>query len=262
MNIIIPIIIIGGLGLLFGLLLGIASKIFRVETDERIYEITELLPGANCGGCGFAGCNAYATALVNGGVRANMCPVSGPEVSQKIADILGIENTPKEKLVARVLCNGTPQNAVQKYIYDGPMDCHSASRLGGGEKMCPHGCLGLGSCVNVCKFNAISVDTGVAVVDTEKCVACGACAKECPKNIIKIFPANSNYIITCKSIEKGKLTRTDCSVGCIGCGICAKNCPNDAIEINNNLAVIDPTKCTNCGTCIEKCPQHAINFVQ
>lgn len=260
-QIIIPIVIIGGMGLLFGLLLGVASKIFAVKTDERIPQIMDVLPGANCGGCGFAGCNAYASALVKGGVRPNMCPVGGEKVAEAIAGILGVENEEKEKMVARVLCNGTPSRALQKYVFDGPRDCHSAARLGGGEKMCAYGCLGFGSCVKVCKFDAISVKDGVAVVDIEKCVACGACAAECPKKIIKILPVKSKYTITCRSVEKGKVTRHDCQVGCIGCGICAKNCPKEAITVKDNLAAIDPLKCVNCGICASKCPQHAINKV-
>lgn len=261
-HILIPILIVGGMGIIFGVLLGIASKIFEVKTDERVPRILEVLPGANCGGCGFAGCSAYANALVQGGVKTNMCPVGGVAVSEKISEILGVEADKKEKMLARVLCNGTPDCAVQKYIFEGPRDCHSANRLGGGEKMCPFGCLGFGSCVKVCKFDAISVDTGVAVVDVDKCVACGACALECPKKVIKILPAKAKYIIACKSVEKGKVTRRDCSVGCIGCGICAKNCPKDAIVITDNVAVIDPRKCVSCGLCASKCPQKAINVVQ
>ncbi len=260
MQILTAVIIIGGMGVIFGVLLGVASKIFEVKTDERVPQITEVLPGANCGGCGYAGCGAYANAIV-GGARTNMCPVGGDAVSAKIAEIMGVEPEEKEKMVARVFCAGTPEKAVQKYIFDGPRDCYSAARLGGGEKMCAHGCLGFGSCVAVCQFDAISVETGVAVVDEEKCVACGACARECPKKIIKILPAKSKYVITCKSVEKGKITRRDCSVGCIGCGICAKNCPKDAIVVKDNIAVIDPSKCVNCGICASKCPQNAINKV-
>ena len=260
-NILIAVLIIGGLGIIFGILLGVASKIFAVKVDERVPKILEVLPGANCGGCGFAGCSAYANALCAGGVKPNMCPVGGAAVAEKISDISGVQAEEKEKMVARVLCNGSPDRAVQKYTFDGPKDCHSAAVLGGGEKMCPHGCLGFGSCVSVCKFGAISVETGVAVVDVEKCVACGACALECPKKIIKILPARSKYTITCKSVEKGKITRRDCAVGCIGCGICARNCPKEAIVVKDNVAVIDPSKCVNCGICASKCPQKAINKV-
>ncbi|MBQ4145144.1 MAG: RnfABCDGE type electron transport complex subunit B [Clostridia bacterium] len=258
----IPVFIVGGMGLLFGALLGIASKVFEVKVDEKVPQILDVLPGANCGGCGFAGCADYANALVRGGVKTNMCPVGGAVAAEKISEILGVKNEVKEKMVARVLCNGNPERALQKYIFDGPMDCHSAAKLGGGEKMCPHGCLGLGSCVKVCKFDAITVKDGVAYVDVEKCVACGACAAECPKKIIKILPAKSKYTITCKSVEKGKSTRHDCKVGCIGCGICAKNCPKEAITVQDNLAVIDPLKCVNCGICATKCPQKAINHVE
>ena len=260
-QILIPLIVIGGMGIIFGALLGVASKVFAVQEDERIPQILEALPGANCGGCGYAGCSAYANAICTGGAKTNMCPVGGAEVARKISDIMGVEPEEKEKLVARVLCNGTPQRALQKYEFDGPRDCHSAARLGGGEKMCAYGCLGFGSCVKVCKFGAMSIKNGVAYVDIDKCVACGACAAECPKKIIKILPFKSKYTITCKNVEKGKTTRHDCQVGCIGCGICAKACPKQAITISDNLAVIDPNKCVNCGICASKCPQKAINKV-
>ncbi|MCI5892173.1 MAG: RnfABCDGE type electron transport complex subunit B [Clostridiales bacterium] len=260
-SILVPVLIVGGMGLIFGVLLGIASKVFAVKEDERIPQILEVLPGANCGGCGFAGCSAYASALCKGGVKTNMCPVGGEAVASKISEIMGVENEVKEKLVARVLCNGNPDRAVQKYYFDGPRDCHSAARLGGGEKMCAYGCLGFGSCVNVCKFGAMSIKDGVAYVDIDKCVACGACAEACPKKIIKILPLRSKYTITCKSVERGGVTRHDCQVGCIGCGICAKTCPKGAIAISDNLAVIDPSKCVNCGLCAQKCPRGAINKV-
>lgn len=260
-SILTPILAIGGMGLVFGILLGVASKVFAVKEDERIPKIVQVLPGANCGGCGFAGCSAYAAALCKGGVKANMCPVGGDSLAEQISDILGVKNEVKEKMVARVMCNGSPERAVQKYYFDGPRDCYSASRLGGGEKMCSYGCLGFGSCVKVCKFDAINIKDGVAYIDIDKCVACGACAEECPKKIIKILPLKSKYTITCKSVEKGKVTRHDCLVGCIGCGICAKACPKDAIKISDNLAVIDPNKCVNCGICAQKCPQKAINKI-
>ncbi len=260
-SIVVPILIIGGMGLIFGVLLGVASKVFAVKEDERIPKIMEVLPGANCGGCGFAGCSAYAAALCKGGVKTNACPVGGEAVAEKIAEIMGVTAEKKEKMVARVLCNGSPDRAVQKYYFDGPRDCYSAHKLGGGEKMCAYGCLGFGSCVKVCKFDAISIQNGVAYVNIDKCVACGACAEECPKKVIKILPLRSKYTINCKSVEKGKVTRHDCQVGCIGCGICAKTCPKGAISISDNLAVIDPAKCVNCGLCAQKCPQKAINKV-
>lgn len=253
------ILIIGGMGIVFGILLGVASNIFAVKNDERIPEILEILPGANCGGCGFAGCGAYAAALCAGEAEPGACPAGGASAASRISEILGVKFEEKEKMTAVVLCNGTCENTAQKYIFDGPADCHSAAKLGGGEKMCSYGCLGLGSCVSVCKFDAISVENGVASVDYEKCKACGACVSECPKSIIKILPNKKQYAVTCKSVKKGKLTRQDCSVGCIGCGICAKKCPQEAITVKDNLAVIDYSKCTGCGICASNCPQKSIN---
>ena len=164
----------------------------------------------------------------------------------------------KEKTVARVLCNGNADRAKEKFTYDGPMDCHTAMRLGGGDKVCAYGCLGYGSCEKVCRFGAISTESGVAAVDEEKCVACGLCVKECPKQIIRILPAKSRFSVICSSKDKGKDVRSACQVGCIGCGICAKNCPKEAITLENNLAHIDPERCVNCGICAKKCPQHTI----
>lgn len=259
-QILIPILIVGGMGILFGGILGIASKIFAVEVDERVPQILEILPGANCGNCGFAGCSAYATALAEGGVKTNLCPACAGDAADKIAEILGVDSEASEKKVARVRCSGTHENAALKYIYDGPNDCHSAARLGGGEKMCQFACLGFGSCVKACHFDALSIQDGIAVVDEEKCVGCGGCVKECPKNVITLVPENTKYTVVCQSAEKGKATRQNCQVGCIGCGICAKNCPKDAITVENNIAVIDPEKCVGCGICESKCPRHIIKL--
>ncbi len=260
-DILLPVAIVGGMGLVFGALLGIASKIFAVKTDERIPKILEVLPGANCGGCGFAGCSAYAGAICNMGARTNMCPVGGDAVAKQIADIMGVEAEEDVKMIARVQCRGCFDNAKVKYIYDGAPDCRTAANLSGGPKMCNYGCLGLGSCAKVCKFGAIRIENGLAVIDPEKCVACGACARECPRGIIKVLPANSEYLVSCKSRNKGKFVKENCSAGCIGCGICAKTCPNGAIEFNNNIAVINPALCVNCGACAAKCPQKAIAHI-
>lgn len=259
-QILIPILIVGGMGILFGGILGVASKIFAVKVDERVPQILEILPGANCGNCGFAGCSAYANALCAGGVKTNLCPACSGDASEKIAEILGVEADESEKMVARVRCSGSTENAALKYIYDGPCDCHSAAKLGGGEKLCSFACLGFGSCVKACRFDAISVQDGVAIVDEEKCVGCGGCVKECPKNVIALMPAKSKYAVACQSAEKGKFTRQNCQVGCIGCGICAKNCPKDAITVENNIAVINQEKCVGCGICASKCPRKIIKL--
>ncbi|MEE1049150.1 MAG: RnfABCDGE type electron transport complex subunit B [Clostridia bacterium] len=255
------VIIIGGMGIVFGALLGIASKVFAVKTDERVPLITDVLPGANCGGCGFAGCNAYAVALCEGTAKPNMCPVGGDTAASKISEILGVSAEKTEKMVARVMCCGNNDNAVSKFEFDGVADCHSVAKIGGGDKMCSFGCLGFGSCVKACSFDGISIQNGIAVIDDSKCYGCGSCVAECPRDIIKLVPASLKYIVSCKSLEKGKITRKDCSVGCIGCGICAKNCPKEAIEIIDNLAVIDYEKCVGCGICATKCPQNTINKV-
>ncbi len=248
-------------GLLFGVLLGIASKVFHVRTDERVEKIREILPGANCGACGYAGCAAYAEAIVKGKAPMNQCSVSDNTVSAKIAGIMNVQtDQPVVKLRAQVMCSGTKDLAKTKFQYDGMMDCVSVSRLGGGDKECPFGCVGYGTCVKVCPFHAIKVENGVAVVEYEKCVGCGLCAKACPKNIIKLVPYTSEYWVGCLSQDDGKSVRNYCKIGCIGCGICERNCPSDAIHVKNGVAVIDYDRCIQCGTCFEKCPRSTIWF--
>ncbi len=261
MDILFPVILIGGMGLVFGVLLAVAAKAFAVKVDERIPKITEALPGANCGGCGYAGCAAYAAAIVKGEAKTNCCPSGGSAVAAKIAEIMGVDALDVVPMVARVMCSGTTDCAKTKYIYSGEMDCHSAMKLGGGPKLCSYGCIGLGSCIKACSNDAISIQNGVAVIDKDKCGACGQCVVECPKHIIELVRADVSYAVTCSSKDKGKKVRAVCSTGCIGCGICAKNCLAEAITIENNLAKIDPEKCANCGMCAEKCPQKVISFM-
>ena len=256
-----PIIIIGGMGLVFGALLAIASKKFAVKVDERVPKIISALPGANCGGCGYAGCAAYAEAVVAGKAKSNCCPSGGSVAAAEIARIMGTEALEVVPKVARVMCSGTADCAEFKYIYVGENDCHSAMKLGGGQKSCKYGCLGLGSCAKVCDKNAISIINGVAVVDRDKCGACGQCVSECPKHIIDLVNADVSYAVSCKSKDKGKKVKAVCSVGCIGCGLCVKVCLAEAIVLKDNLAVIDSEKCANCGMCAEKCPQKIISFV-
>lgn len=255
-----PVIAIGGMGLIFGALLAIAAKVFAVEKDARIPEIIDVLPGANCGGCGYAGCSAYAEAIVTGGASVSSCPVGGAEAASKISAIMGVEAAESEKMTAFVFCSGNKTVAGNRYINNTGLDCYAANRLAGGMKECLHGCLGFGSCVAKCNFGAISIIDGVAVVDREKCVNCGACIKECPRNLIKSIPYSAKAINVCASKQPGKQTRAVCEVGCIGCGICAKNCESGAITISDNLAVIDYSKCTGCGVCAEKCPRKIISF--
>lgn len=258
-NLIAPVVSLGGLGLVFGALLGYANDKFKVEVDERIPQVRNCLPGANCGGCGFAGCDAYAEAVVTGAAPANKCAPGGAVAVGKISAILGVEASTEEPKVAYVRCKGTPDVAKEKYNYIGLLDCNSAAIApGGGSKACEFGCLGLGSCVKACEFDALHIVNGVATVDEDKCVACGACINACPKSLIHFVPKKSKVRIECNNKNKGKDVMSACDVGCIGCGICMKNCPKDAIEIIDNIPVFDYSKCVSCGICANKCPKNSI----
>jgi len=258
-QILIPVSIIGGLSLLFGLGLSFVSKKFEVESDERIALVREALPGANCGACGHSGCDAFAEAVVEGNAKTSGCPVGGTAVSNKLAQILGVENSEVEEKVAQVLCNGTLQNCKKKYDYQGVEDCASASAIYGGPSACLYGCMGFGTCAKACPFDAIIVEDGVAKVMDGKCTGCGVCIKTCPKNIIKFVPKNDRHVVTCSSLDKGNIVRQACSVGCIGCMRCVKACTAGAIKMNDSLAVIDNKACTNCGECVKVCPTGAIS---
>lgn len=252
---------LGIFGLVFGILLGLASKAFKVKVDERIEKIKVALPGANCGACGYAGCSAYADAIVNEGAPSNKCMVATSEVTEQISQIMGAQTDGNAvKMRAQVMCSGTNDLARHKFQYDGLMDCVSVSRIGGGDKECPYGCLGYGTCVKVCPFGAIKVENGVAVVEYEKCVGCGLCVNACPKQIIHLVPFSGQYWVGCSSRDNGKAVRSYCQIGCIGCGICERNCPTDAIKVVNGLAEINYDRCIQCGTCFEKCPRSTIWF--
>lgn len=258
-NLIYPVLSLGGLGVIFGLLLGYANDKFKVEVDERIPLIREALPGANCGGCGFAGCDAYAEAVVNNTAKPNKCTPGGTVTIEKISNILGIVTETTEPTTAYVKCQGNCSVAKEKYIYQGIQDCNQAViNSGGGSKSCEYGCLGLGSCIKVCQFDALEIVDGIVRVIEENCVSCGACVGACPKGLIEITPVKSRVRIQCNSKNKGKEVMDTCSVGCITCGLCVKNCPENAITMTNNLPIIDYTKCTNCGTCVIKCPKKTI----
>jgi len=254
----VPVLVFIGLGAVMGIMLAIASKAFAVKKDPRIDEISDLLPGANCGGCGFAGCGAFAEAVVEGKASPSKCSASDEAVVGKICAIIGIEATKTVRMRAQVMCSGTPENARKKYIYSGIPDCISAATLGGGDKLCPNGCIGLGTCVRSCVFDAISVVDGVAVVDYEKCRGCGVCVSACPKKLIELIPFDSRHWVGCKSVENGKTTRSYCDVGCISCRICEKSCETDAISVNDNVAYIVYDKCVDCGACVSKCPRGII----
>ena len=257
-NVISALIWFGAIGLVLGLMLAFVSKIFAVKTNPRVESIAELLPGANCGGCGYASCHALAEAIERGEAKTNACRATSEDNIKKISAIMGVEAEASVKMRAQVMCSGTRDNVRLKFIYEGPKDCLAAVKLGGGNKVCLNGCLGYGSCVEKCSFDAIKVIDGVARVNSGKCTGCGACVSACPKNIIKLIPYDSPYWVGCMSVDNGKQTVKNCDVGCIGCRICEKNCEAGAIKIENFVASIDYGKCTGCGVCAMKCPRHII----
>lgn len=256
--ILLPVLIFIGLGIVMGVLLAVASKVFAVEKNETAEKISECLPGANCGGCGYSGCAALAEAIANGEAEVTKCSVGGAETAAAIAEIMGVEAAPAVRMRAQVMCSGTSEYAKKKYVYEGVADCTAASKIGGGDKLCKNGCIGLGTCVKACPFGAISVQQGVAAVDYTKCKGCGVCVTACPKNIIKLIPFDSKHWVGCMSVDDGKNTRKVCDVGCISCKLCQKNCPTNAITVDNFVAKINYEKCIGCDACINKCPRHII----
>lgn len=256
MEILTAVLCVGGIGIAFGILLAVASKFFAVEKDPRLDEITEALPGANCGGCGYAGCANMAAAILEGSAPVSGCPVGGETVSAKIAEIMGVGVTETERTTAVVLCSGNCGE--DRFNYEGITDCLAAANLAGGSKNCRYACMGLGTCVSLCPFGAISVENGVANVDEDKCKSCGKCVAACPKHIIKIVPYGRKVEVKCSSKDKGIVTKNSCETGCIGCKMCERNCEAEAVKVVDNCAVIDYSKCTGCGTCADKCIRKTI----
>lgn len=257
-----PALTLGGLGMTFGVLLGYASQKFEVQVDPKVTKIREVLPGANCAGCGYTGCDAYARAIIEEGAAANLCTVGGAATTKDIGDILGIEVEVKEKKVAFVKCNGSCSNTKNRPVYEGAVNCAEAYKMAGENPSgCQYGCFGLGSCFTACKFDAIIIEDGVARVDEAKCVNCGACIKACPRNLIESVPTDKKIRVQCNSKDTGRDVRTNCSAGCIACKICEKQCQYDAIHVNDNLALVDYEKCTQCKACTIKCPTKAVKYM-
>ena len=260
-GVLIAALIVGGTGVFIGVFLGIAGKKFAVEVDEKEEAILAELPGNNCGGCGYAGCSGLAAAIVKGEAEVGGCPVGGAPVAAKVGEIMGVAAGEQVHEVAFVKCAGTCEKAKQAYDYTGITDCQMAAMMqNGGPKGCSFGCLGFGSCVKACPFDAIHVVDGIAVVDKEACKACGKCIAACPKHLIELIPYEQKTFVRCNSNAKGKVQLAICQAGCIGCRICEKNCEAGAITVTNFLAHIDADKCTECGVCVEKCPRKIITL--
>jgi len=261
-NILYPILSIGGLSLVFGALLGFAAKKFYVEVDPNIEKISSILPGVNCGGCGFAGCAVFAEAVANNKADYKGCPAGGSAIAEKIAETLGIDAAPSSRKIAFIMCSGKDDNVKRNYVYDGPRSCVVAAQMAGcGDKACSYGCIGLASCKNTCPFDAIKIIDGIAETDRKKCTACGKCVAVCPKKLIEIVPDASKVRVLCNARDKGKTVRENCRAGCIACGICQKVCQAGAITVADNIARIDYGKCNSCMECVNKCPTKAIKII-
>ncbi|MBO5025834.1 MAG: Fe-S cluster domain-containing protein [Bacteroidaceae bacterium] len=272
MNVIlIAVIVLGAIGLIAALVLFFVSKKFAVKEDPRIGQVSEVLPQANCGGCGFPGCGGFASACVKaadaGSLEGLLCPVGGQPVMEKVASILGMQVGASAPKVAVVRCNGTCENRPRVAVYDGVKSCRVANTTCSGETNCAYGCLGCGDCVAACQFDAIKMNpvTGLPEVDATKCTACGACAKACPRNIIEIRIVSGDkkeaFYVECMNKDKGAVATKACAAACIACMKCEKVCGFDAVHVENNLAYIDPNKCQLCGECEKACPKQVITFM-
>ena len=261
-TILFSILALGVLGALFGALLAYASRIFFVDTDPREEKVRQCLAGANCGGCGFPGCSNYAAAIVAGKAPVNKRVPGGEGTAEKISAIMGLQTVKTEIKFAFVRCSGGTGIAEPRFNYSGPLDCRSAMLFGGKDnKLCTFACIGFGNCTRVCKFGAIHIENGVAVVDRTKCAGCGACVEECPKKIITLIPKEQRVMPACSSQDKGTQVNKMCKAGCIGCMKCQRECPAGAIKVVDNLASVDASLCTGCGHCAEVCPRKIITFL-
>ena len=249
------------LGIVFGVALALVAARFVVKTDPKVEKVRDVLPGANCGACGFAGCMGYAEAVVgNPDVAVNLCAPGKSAVAEKVAEITGKKAEKVDPKIARVFCQGGASLSQRKFIYTGVQDCTAAVLAAGGDKSCEYGCLGYATCMRACPFDAITMSAdNLPIISKEKCTACGKCVAACPKQVIELAVESKAVVISCHSRDKGADTKKKCQVGCIACGICVRTCPVDAIKVDNNLARIDHAKCIVCGLCVRKCPTNAIH---
>lgn len=251
------------LALILGFLLGFFKKIFYVPVDEKVAAVRGCLPGANCGGCGYPGCDGYAAAVAKGEAPVDACSAGGVETAKAIGKIMGVDANSVPH-IAIAACRGSKECATSKGFYNGVKTCKAVKLTINGNKMCSYGCIGYGDCVAVCKFDAITIgEDGLPIIDASKCTGCGMCAKACPQSILsKISTEAKHAFVMCNNHgQKGPHIMKNCSVACIKCGICEKTCTHDAIHIVNNLPVVDAEKCTNCGDCVAKCPKKVIKLL-
>lgn len=248
---------VAGVGMACGIALAMAAKYLAVKEDPRIGEVNELLPGANCGGCGYAGCADYAKAVVIDDVAINLCAPGAQAVIDDLAKYLGKTAEKAEKTVAKVMCGGNSEKAPRKFLYNGVADCGAAHAVGGGDKSCGYGCLGYGSCSRICPVAAIEITgANLAVVHPDLCIGCGACVRTCPRSLIKMIPASRSIHVMCSSKDKGPVTKKACKVGCIGCTVCTKLA--DSISMDGPLAIVDYSKELDNEAVVEKCPGKCI----
>ena len=258
MIILITVLVIAAIGAIVGMGLVFTGKKFHVDVDPREAAVREKLPGNNCGACGYAGCDALSAAIAAGDAPVNACPVGGAKAAEEIGKIMGVAAGEVERKVAFVRCKGSCEVTHNQGGYVGVKDCRSAALAGIPVTDCDYGCLGFGSCAEVCPENAITVRDGVAIVNRNKCVGCGLCAKACPRGLIELVPESKHVFVQCMNRDKGPTVKKVCSAGCIGCSLCAKVCESGAMEFSGTLAHVDPEKCTQCGKCAEKCPAKVI----
>ncbi|MBR4575853.1 MAG: RnfABCDGE type electron transport complex subunit B [Clostridia bacterium] len=251
-------LVIAVIGIVVAAGLVFTGKKFAVKVDEKVVAVREKLPGNNCGACGYAGCDALANAIAKGEAEVNACPVGGAPVAEAIGYIMGKTAGTMERKTAFVACKGTCNVTKNQGNYIGIKDCRAAVLSGMNVTDCTYGCLGFGSCAEVCPEQAISVQNGVAVVNRSRCVSCGLCAKVCPRGLISLIPESRIIRVQCSNRDKGPQVKKVCAAGCIGCGLCAKQCESDAIEFDGTLARVNPEKCTLCGKCVAKCPAKVI----
>lgn len=256
--ILVAVLIVAGIGLVIGLILAVASAIMAVPTDEKVEALTEALPGANCGACGYSGCSGYAKALAEGTAKLGVCSPGGEETAKAIAEILGVEAGAVERKVALVHCMGSCDNTETKMNYQGVSSCKAAVSLHGGTGVCAYGCLGFGDCEAVCPYGAVSVCNGVARIDENLCKGCSLCVNACPKHIISLVTLKEQAVVRCSNSDKGAAAKKACKAACIGCKKCEKVCDQGAVTVQNFKAAVDPEKCTGCNACIEACPQGTI----